>query len=284
MSTREECVSTVINAIERGLLFIRSMNSMDGEGSEVCMRVADKLVQWAFAIMSIIEDGDAIFESVVSVRQSIIHYMEHTLRSSRGRPGIRILETQLIFYLENGFTISKISNLFGCSRRTIERRMHEYGLSARQIYSSISDSELNDKIVVIIRHNPALGEKSVDGLLRANGIIVQRQRIRNAMWASDPEGIQFRLRHCLRRREYHVEAPNSLWHIDGYHKLIRWKLVVHGGIDGYSRLIMYLRVANNNRSDTALAAFQHGIRQYGLPLRVRTDRGGENVLIGEYML
>ena len=87
------------------------------------------------------------------------------------------------------------------------------------------------------------------------------------MWPSDPEGIQFRLRHCLRPREYHVEAPNSLWHIDGYHKLIRWKLVVHGGIDGYSRLIMYLRVANNNRSDTVLAAFQHGIRQYGLPFK-----------------
>ena len=162
--------------------------------------------------------------------------------------------------------------------------MQEYGLSARQIYSSISDSELNHKIVEIIRHNPALGEKLVDGLLRANGIIVQSQRIPNAMWASDPEGIQFRLRHCLQRREYHVQAPNSLWHIDGYHKLIRWKLVVHGGIDGYSLLIMYLRVANNNRSDTGLAAFQHGIQQYGLPLRVRTDRGGENVLIGEYML
>ena len=68
------------------------------------------------------------------------------------------------------------------------------------------------------------------------------------------------------------------------HKLIQWKLVIHGAIDGYSRLIMYLRVANNNRADTALAAFRLGVEQYGLPSRVRTDRGGENVLIGEYML
>ncbi len=28
----------------------------------------------------------------------------------------------------------------------------------------------------------------------------------------------------------------GLWHIDGHHSLIRWGLVVHGGIDGFSRL------------------------------------------------
>ena len=24
-------------------------------------------------------------------------------------------------------------------------------------------------------------------------------------------------------------GPNSLWHIDGNHKLIKWHLVIHGG-------------------------------------------------------
>ena len=141
--------------------------------------------------------------------------VERCTRSLRGRPGISISENQLAFYLENGFTIAKIANLFGCFRRTVERRMREYGMSVRQIYSTISDADLTDRITAIVMHNPALGEKSVDGLLHARGIIVQCQRIRSALWASDPEGIRFRLRHCLRRREYHVEAPNSLWHIDG---------------------------------------------------------------------
>ena len=77
----------------------------------------------------------------------------------------------------------------------------------------------------------------MDGLLRAQGCIVQRQRIHDALWAADPEGVQFRLRHCLRRREYHVESPNALWYVDGYHKLVRWKIVIHGGIDGYSRIM-----------------------------------------------
>ena len=82
--------------------------------------------------------------------------------------------------------------------------------------------------------NPTLGGKSIHGMLRAQGHIIQRQRIRDAIWAVDPEGVQMRLIRCLRRREYNVEAPNALWHVDGYHKLIRWKIVIHGGIDGYS--------------------------------------------------
>ena len=43
-------------------------------------------------------------------------------------------------------------------------------------------------------------------------------------------------------------------------------------------------MVNNNRADTAFAAVRHGVSEYGRPSRVRTDRGGENMLIGEYML
>ena len=46
----------------------------------------------------------------------------------------------------------------------------------------------------------------------------------------------------------------------------------------------FLKAATNNQAETALAAFRSGVAEYGLPSRVRTDRGGENILIGEYML
>lgn len=55
--------------------------------------------------------------------------------------------------------------------------------------------------------------------------------------------------------------------------------MVHGGIDGYSRLIVFLQCSNNNRSNTVLQAFQSGVQQYGLPERIRSDRGGENVQV-----
>ena len=79
--------------------------------------------------------------------------------------------------------------------------------------------------------------------------------------------------------------PNSLWHIDGYHKRIRWRIVIHGGIDGNSRLPVYLRASTNNQADRVLNCFLSAVATYGLPSRVRCDRGGGNVrVVSEFML
>ena len=65
--------------------------------------------------------------------------------------------------------------------------------------------------------------------------------------------------------------------------MIRWRLVIHGGIDGYSHLITYLQCSNNNRSDTVLAAFVGACKVFGVLSRVRSDKGGENIDIWLYM-
>ena len=56
------------------------------------------------------------------------------------------------------------------------------------------------------------------------------------------------------------------------------------GIDGYSRLPMYCYCSNNNEVQTVLSLFLSAVDLLGLPSRVRCDRGGENSLVGFYML
>ncbi len=58
---------------------------------------------------------------------------------------------------------------------------------------------------------------------------------------------------------------------------------MHGGVDGYSRLITFLKAADNNKASTVLERFVEGCRQWGLPSRVRCDHGSENSDVVDYM-
>ena len=69
-----------------------------------------------------------------------------------------------------------------------------------------------------------------------------------------------------------------------YHKLVRWRLVIHGGIDGYSRLVVFLKCPSNNQSETVLENFMEACERFRVPTRIRTDHGTENVAVARAML
>lgn len=75
-----------------------------------------------------------------------------------------------------------------------------------------------------------------------------------------------------------------LRHLDGHHKLIRWRIVVHGAIDGYSRVVVFLKASTNNKASTVLELFLAATQAFHYPRRIRTDFGTENVDVAREML
>ena len=66
------------------------------------------------------------------------------------------------------------------------------------------------------------------GHLNARGMRVQEKRVRRSFHRVDLEGV---IKRCIslrtmQRRKYNVKGSNSLWHIDGKHKLIRLLAIV----------------------------------------------------------
>ena len=65
--------------------------------------------------------------------------------------------------------------------------MHEYSIPRRcDVYSAISDADLDEKISSIVTFSPRCGQKSVDGRLKSEGVFVSRKRIRESLRRVDP--------------------------------------------------------------------------------------------------
>ena len=49
----------------------------------------------------------------------------------------------------------------------------------------------------------------------------------------------------------------------------RWRIVVRGYINGFSRRIIYLKATDNNRAKTVLQLLLNAVHQFRLPSHVR---------------
>ena len=124
----------------------------------------------------------------------------------------------------------------------------------------------------------------MDALLKDQGIIVSRQRLRDSMMRVDQEGRERRRMRRVQHVEYNVTGPHHLWHVDGTHNLRTWNLSIQGCIDGGTRLVMLLRCNDSNTVAVKLHNFKNACQEYMVPSRLRTDKGGENVQVAVYML
>ena len=173
--------------------------------------------------------------------------------------------------------------MLSVSERTIYRRMERYGLRALN-FSNISDDELDRHVTEVSKDFPFCGEQMLKFLLKERGIKVQRMRLRDSIHRVDQEGVKERKKGRLKRRVYNVQGPNHLWHVDTSHKLVRWNFIIVGGIDGFSRLPVMLKCTDTNNADTLMTCFLEAVNTYGLPSRVRTDQGLENMKIADNVI
>ena len=202
--------------------------------------------------------------------------------STGGRPRYQIGMETLCSLKECGFSWAGIARLYGVSESTIRRRRDEFGIASS--YSDICDDGLDNEIKDILQLTPNAGESLVIGSLRGRGVLVQRKRVGERLIILDGLGRAVRKRYRIHRRVYNVEGPNFLWHVDSNHKLIKWRFVLHGAVDGYSRTVVYVKCCSNNKAATALQCFMDGVDVFGTPLRVRADKGVENWDIARFMV
>ena len=192
-------------------------------------------------------------------------------------------EEEILQLKSLNYSWTKIADMLQVSRQTLYRRLEEFGIDSYK-FTSISEQDLDTALIDIKESHPSCGEVMIQGHLLHNGIKVPREKLRAAIHRVDHTNTISRHSSVIRRRVYTTPHPNAVWHLDGNHKLIRWRLVIHASANGYSRLITYIKCANKNLASTVLGEFLKGVSIYGLHCSVRTDCGGENVDVWRYML
>ena len=164
-----------------------------------------------------------------------------------------------------------------CVQFDSNRRIGEYDMQQMQ-FTDKSNYEV-DAIVknYMSRHGNTTGEPYISGYFKLIGICIQRRRVRESINRLEPVHLALRWGILISRRTYFVLWPNSLWHIDGHHSLLRSKFVIHGCIDGFSRKIIFLQCNTSNKALTVLQLLLESIDSHGgyWPSRIRVGYGAE---------
>jgi hypothetical protein len=164
-----------------------------------------------------------------------------TRNSGHGRPSKAIDRTILeeAFAAGRRISQSKLAKIIGVHRSTVRRYLKVYDIQTG--FSTIGDDELDQLVDRFRKKRPNSGTVYLAGRLASKTMRVQRRRIRASQSRVDGAGVHIRRTRPIPRKVYHVKRPNALWHMDSYHKLILYGLVIHGIVDGYSRKVGCMR-------------------------------------------
>ena len=96
-------------------------------------------------------------------------------------------------------------------------------LSIRERYTRKSDEDLKTLIIEINQNFPNFGIREVVAHLKNQDppILLHRLQCQKLLFEIDLVGCSICWAQTIKRRQYSVPTPNSLWHIDSHHALIR---------------------------------------------------------------
>ena len=196
-------------------------------------------------------------------------------------------ENLIRHYFQCGYQYSEILSFLSTyhsinlTLRHLHHLLRKYGLFRRH-----NKTTLNTLIIAIDNElrtsSSCFGYRSMLQHLRRKCYITDRETVRLALKALDPDGVERRRRRRLSRRIYRCRGPNWTWHVDGYDKLKPYGFAIHGCIDGYSRKMLWLNVGPGNNDPKVIGAyFLNTISSLSnVPRLVRADRGSENIILG----
>ena len=151
---------------------------------------------------------------------------------------------QQAFSSNRKISISALARAVGVHRNTLKKQLRLLNIDHQ--FTPIPDQELDILLRAFKELRPESGVRYALGFLRNEGLRIQRDRVKQSLRRIDGLGQALRNHHAIDRRVYSVPHPNYLWHIDGHHKLIRWGIVIHGGADGFDRMVILPLYTKNN--------------------------------------
>ena len=146
-----------------------------------------KLLELKSSLRTILTEWECYNDSLTAGTGAMLtaYQVESIGTGLRGRPHFQVQKEQLEYLSSLGFSWTAIAALLGVSCMTIYRRRQEYGL-LRDPQSTLSDRDLTTVLRHLRSEHPYIGEIIVIGHLRAMGYHVPREKVRNAIRATDP--------------------------------------------------------------------------------------------------
>ncbi|KAJ7361962.1 hypothetical protein OS493_014610 [Desmophyllum pertusum] len=119
---------------------------------------------------------------------------------------------------------------------TLKRRLREFGIT---YYRSESPDDVRGAVQINERvwsyHN--------------------RDQVQDMMTILDYQGMQNRRRQALQRRVFFSKGSNWVWSLDRWDKLKEFDIYVYGGIDTFSRRLLWLHAFTSNRDPYIVAKY-----------------------------